>query len=38
MKISEIALICGFSHQSHLNRHFKSLTGITPKKYRNSTN
>ncbi|MBE9032945.1 helix-turn-helix transcriptional regulator [filamentous cyanobacterium LEGE 11480] len=28
---SEIALICGFSHQSHLNRHFKQITGVTPK-------
>lgn len=31
MSISEIAIACGFSHQSHLNRHFKRLTGVTPK-------
>jgi AraC family transcriptional regulator len=31
MKISDIAIVCGFSHQSHLNRHFKRLTGVTPK-------
>lgn len=35
--IAEIALICGFTHQSHLNRHFKCLTGTTPKKYRDLT-
>lgn len=29
--ISEIAIACGFTHQSHLNRHFKRLTGVTPK-------
>jgi AraC family transcriptional regulator len=32
--ISDIALDCGFANQSHLNRHFTRLTGITPKKYR----
>ncbi|MEG3878699.1 helix-turn-helix domain-containing protein [Microcoleus sp. herbarium7] len=26
-----LAIACGFSHQSHLNRHFKRLTGVTPK-------
>lgn len=31
MSLSEIAMACGFSHQSHLNRHFKRLTGVTPK-------
>ncbi|WOB42438.1 helix-turn-helix transcriptional regulator [Thermoleptolyngbya oregonensis NK1-22] len=31
MEISEIAIACGFTHQSHLNRHFKRLTGVTPK-------
>jgi AraC family transcriptional regulator len=31
MSIGEIAIACGFSHQSHLNRHFKRLTGVTPK-------
>jgi AraC family transcriptional regulator len=34
--IAEIALTCGFSHQSHLHRHFKRLTGVTPKKFINS--
>jgi AraC family transcriptional regulator len=32
--LSEIALDCGFANQSHLNRHFTKLTGISPKKYR----
>ena len=31
MSLSEIAMACGFTHQSHLNRHFKRLTGVTPK-------
>lgn len=31
MGISEVAVACGFTHQSHLNRHFKRLTGVTPK-------
>jgi AraC family transcriptional regulator len=30
MGISEVAIACGFTHQSHLNRHFKQLTGVTP--------
>jgi len=33
MRISEVAVACGFTHQSHLNRHFKRLTGVTPKKF-----
>lgn len=33
MNLSEIALACGFTHQSHLNRHFKRLTGVTPKNF-----
>lgn len=33
MRIAEVALACGFSHQSHLNRHFKCLTGVTPKAF-----
>jgi AraC family transcriptional regulator len=32
--LTEIAFECGFAHQSHLNRHFRKLTGITPKMYR----
>jgi AraC family transcriptional regulator len=34
--ISDIALDCGFANQSHLNRHFTKLVGITPKKYRDA--
>ncbi|MBW4550715.1 MAG: AraC family transcriptional regulator [Aphanocapsa sp. GSE-SYN-MK-11-07L] len=29
--LAEIALECGFANQGHLNRHFKRLTGVTPK-------
>jgi AraC family transcriptional regulator len=36
--LSEIALDCGFANQSHLNRHFTKLTGISPKKYRDRQN
>ncbi|WP_137135058.1 AraC family transcriptional regulator [Rhizobium sp. FKY42] len=32
--IAEIAAACGFSHQSHLTRAFKTMTGITPFAYR----
>lgn len=28
--IADIALQCGFSSQSHLNRHFKRIVGVTP--------
>jgi AraC family transcriptional regulator len=31
MEIRDVAIACGFTHQSHLNRHFKRLTGVTPK-------
>lgn len=34
LPISEIALDCGFSSQSHLNKAFKRLTGHTPGSYR----
>jgi AraC family transcriptional regulator len=34
MSISEVALICGFTHQSHLHRHFKRLLGVTPGEFR----
>ncbi|MBI4781620.1 MAG: helix-turn-helix transcriptional regulator [Oscillatoriophycideae cyanobacterium NC_groundwater_1537_Pr4_S-0.65um_50_18] len=33
MGISEVAIACGVTHQSHLNRHFKRLTGVTPKNF-----
>jgi AraC family transcriptional regulator len=36
MTIGEVAISCGFTHQSHLHRHFKRLTGVTPKTWRNS--
>ena len=36
MGIAEVAVACGFTHQSHLNRHFKRLTGVTPKKFSKS--
>jgi AraC-like DNA-binding protein len=32
--IADVAMDLGFSDQSHLNRHFKKLTGITPGTYR----
>ncbi len=32
--ITETALECGFFDQSHLHRHFKAHTAITPKEYR----
>jgi AraC family transcriptional regulator len=31
LSLAEIALECRFAHQGHLNRHFKRLTGKTPK-------
>ncbi|MGD9209668.1 MAG: AraC family transcriptional regulator, partial [Desulfobacteraceae bacterium] len=31
--IAQVAYEMGFSDQSHLTRHFKSITGITPKQY-----
>ncbi|MGL6339868.1 MAG: helix-turn-helix domain-containing protein [Waterburya sp.] len=36
LTIVEIALACGFAHQSHLSRHFKRIIGISPQKFRNS--
>jgi AraC family transcriptional regulator len=35
LSLGEIAVACGFTHQSHLHRHFKRLTGVTPKKFLN---
>ncbi|MBE9066806.1 helix-turn-helix transcriptional regulator [Leptolyngbya cf. ectocarpi LEGE 11479] len=32
--ISDISLECGFANQSHLSKHFRQLTGTTPKAYR----
>lgn len=36
LSITEVALVCGFAHQGHLSRHFKRLTGLTPKSFRES--
>ena len=33
LSIAEIAYSLGFTHQSHLSRHFKRLVGITPKAF-----
>ncbi|MGR3279401.1 helix-turn-helix domain-containing protein [Acaryochloris marina NIES-2412] len=35
LSIAEIALTCGFAHQSHLNRYFKRMVGVTPREYSN---
>jgi AraC family transcriptional regulator len=32
--LTDIALDCGFANQSHLTRHFKKYTGVTPSRYR----
>lgn len=32
--ICDVALACGFANQSHLTKHFRKLTEITPKAYR----
>lgn len=34
MAIAEVASHTGFTDQSHLTRHFKRLTGVTPSRYR----
>ncbi|OWY63588.1 AraC family transcriptional regulator [cyanobacterium TDX16] len=34
LAIADVALQVGFSNQSHLTRHFKRLTGVTPKQIR----
>jgi AraC family transcriptional regulator len=36
MSIGEVAIACGFTHQSHFHRHFKRLTRVTPKTFLNS--
>ncbi len=33
--IADISILCGFSHQSHLNRHFKRVVGVSPNIFRN---
>ena len=32
--IAEVALLCGFFDQSHLHRHFKAHTTVTPREYK----
>ncbi len=32
--ISDVALVCGFANQSHFSKHFRKITGMTPKAYR----
>jgi len=32
-RLAEVAAACGFADQSHLNRHFKAHTGMTPGRY-----
>jgi AraC family transcriptional regulator len=32
--IVDIAIECGFANQTHLNKHFRSFTGVTPRIYR----
>ncbi len=34
LSLAEIALVCGFSDQSHFTRAFRSLTGTPPRKFR----
>lgn len=36
MTITDIAQACGFSHHSHLTRHFKRMTGVSPSMARSS--
>jgi len=33
LSISDVAFQCGFFDQSHLSRHFKTITTVTPKEY-----
>lgn len=35
-EIRDVAIACEFTHQSHLHRHFKRLTGLTPKEFAKS--
>ena len=35
LSISDIAMQCGFTSHSQLDRHFRKIMGITPKEYRN---
>jgi len=33
LAIADVALQCGFSHQSHLSFHFRRLVGMSPKTF-----
>jgi AraC-like DNA-binding protein len=35
--LAEVALACGFADQSHLNRQFRRVTGVTPGQWRRSS-
>ena len=35
--IAQVALSTGFAHQSHLNKHFKRLVGVTPGQYQRAS-
>lgn len=34
LPLSEIAMSCGFNDQTQMSKHFRKLTGMTPKAYR----
>ncbi len=34
LSIAEVAVVSGFAHHQHLNRHFKRLTGTSPERFR----
>lgn len=34
LNVTDVALECGFANQSHFTRHFRKLTGTTPRGYR----
>jgi AraC family transcriptional regulator len=34
LTVTDIALECGFTHQSHFAKQFKRLTGMTPNQFR----
>jgi len=36
VSLGAVAIACGFAHQSHFHRHFKRLTGMTPRIFLNS--
>ncbi len=33
LSIADVAIECGFAHQSHLSRHFRRLVGVSPKTF-----